>query len=136
MSSTDTTGDQLAGDGIAGDHAAVKATYRRYLQRCNEHRFDELGEFVAENVQGGGQPQGLGSYGDGLRAVVEEIPDFHWELQHVLVDGCWMSAHLVDTGTRADGRAFAFEEFSLYRLADGRIAEVWGNLDVTRLRAR
>jgi hypothetical protein len=26
--------------------------YKRYLQRCNQHRFDELGEFVANEVNG------------------------------------------------------------------------------------
>jgi hypothetical protein len=28
------------------------AFYRRYLKRCNEHRFDEPGEFVADDVNG------------------------------------------------------------------------------------
>ena len=28
------------------DRAELEAFYRRYLQRCNEHRFGELGEFV------------------------------------------------------------------------------------------
>jgi predicted ester cyclase len=48
---------------------------RRYLQRCNEHRFDELGEFVAEDVNG--PTEGLSRYIAGLRAVVEAFPDDH-----------------------------------------------------------
>ena len=28
------------------DRADLDAFYRRYLQRCNEHRFGELGEFA------------------------------------------------------------------------------------------
>ena len=43
------------------------AFYGRYLQRCNEHRFDELGEFVADDVNG--PTEGLGRYIAGLHAV-------------------------------------------------------------------
>ena len=31
------------------EHAELGAFYRRYLQRCNEHRFFELSEFVERN---------------------------------------------------------------------------------------
>ena len=31
---------------MATERAEVEAIYNRYLQRCNEHRFDELDEFV------------------------------------------------------------------------------------------
>jgi hypothetical protein len=43
--------------------------YRRYLKRCNEHRFDTLGEFVADDVNG--PREELSQYIAGLRAVVE-----------------------------------------------------------------
>ena len=33
------------------EHPELKAFYRRYLQRCNAHRFDELAEFVARDVR-------------------------------------------------------------------------------------
>jgi predicted ester cyclase len=65
--------------------------YRRYLQRCNEHRFHELGEFVADDVNG--PTEGLSRYIAGLRAVVEAFPDYQWELQRLLVDGRgWLHA--------------------------------------------
>ena len=34
------------------DPDTLPTFYRRYLGRCNEHRFDELGEFVADDVNG------------------------------------------------------------------------------------
>ena len=64
------------------------AFYGRYLQRCNEHRFDELGEFVADDVNG--PTEGLGRYIAGLHAVVDAFPDYQWELQHLLVDDQWL----------------------------------------------
>jgi predicted ester cyclase len=113
------------------------AFYRRYLQRCNEYRFDELGEFVDHDVRVNGAPMGLAGYAAGLRSVIDAFPDYHWELQHLLVDGDWLSAHLVDTGTHTGtfldlpptGRVISAQEFAVYHLADGKIAEAWGDLD-------
>jgi predicted ester cyclase len=62
----------------------ILAFYGRYLARCNEHRFDDLGEFVADDVNG--PTQGLSRYIAGLRAVVDAFPDYQWQLQHLLVD--------------------------------------------------
>jgi predicted ester cyclase len=115
------------------ERAELEAFYRRYLQRCNEHRCDELGGFVDENVEINGAGEGLKGYAEGLRAVVEASPDYHWDLRHLLVDGCWLSAHLVDTGTTRAGRYISMHEFAMYRVAGGRIVEVWGDLDRTRL---
>ncbi|TCO34581.1 putative ester cyclase [Kribbella steppae] len=115
----------------------MEAFYRRYLTRCNEHRFDDLGEFVDADVRVNGVPTGLDQYAAGMRAVVDAFPDYHWDLQHLLVDGDWLSAHLIDTGTHtgtfldvpATGRTVSAEEFAIYRFSDGKIVDSWGNLD-------
>ena len=117
------------------ERAELEAFYRRYLRRCNEHRFDELGEFVDEDVEVNGAGQGLQAYSAGLAAFADAVPDFHWDLRHLLVDGSWLSAHLVDTGTTPAGRPVSVQEFAIYRVAGGRIVEVWGDLDRTRLMA-
>jgi predicted ester cyclase len=115
------------------DRAELDAFYRRYLERCNERPFGELGEFVGENVEVNGEAVGLRSYAEGLGAVVALVPDYHWDVRHLLVDGCWLSAHLVGTGTTPAGQFISMPEFAIYRMADGRIVEVWGDLDRTRL---
>ncbi|MFI6678238.1 ester cyclase [Kribbella sp. NPDC050470] len=115
----------------------MKAFYRRYLERCNEHRFEELGEFVAADVRVNGSVTGLAGYAAGLRSVVDAFPDYHWEIQHLLVDGDWLSSHLIDTGTHsgtfldvpATGRVITAPEFAVYHLRNGKIAESWGDLD-------
>ena len=66
---------------MATERAEVEAIYNRYLQRCNEHRFDELDEFVDEHVEVNGVVQGLHGYAEGLGAVVEAGPDYHWDLR-------------------------------------------------------
>jgi predicted ester cyclase len=73
------------------------AFYERYLQRCNEHRFDELGEFVAADVRVNDRPQGLEQYVAGLRAMVSAFPDYRWNLRRLFVEGPWLSAYFTDT---------------------------------------
>jgi predicted ester cyclase len=122
----------------------LEAFYRRYNRRCNEHAFERLGEFVANDVEVNGKREGLRGYVDGLGEVVRAFPDFRWELRHLLIDGSWIAAHLVDHGTHtgmfrglsATGRAVTTQEFAFYRIAAGKIAEVWGDLRTAELIAR
>jgi predicted ester cyclase len=121
----------------------LAAFYRPYIACCNEHRFDDLAEFVAPDVVINGDQRGLDAYTEGLRAVVAAFPDYHWNLQHLLTDPPWICARLDDTGTHrhdflgvaATGRTVETQEFAFYRIDAGRIAEVWGtafSLDLLR----
>jgi predicted ester cyclase len=40
-----------------------------------------------------------------------------------------IAAHFADTGTHVSGRAVRTQEFAFYRVAGGRIAEVWVTAD-------
>ena len=115
----------------------LAAFYRRYNACCNEHRFDDLAEFVAPDVVIDGIERDLDAYAEALRAVVRAFPDYRWELRHLLVDPPWIAAHFADTGTHrgpflgvpATGRSVSAQEFAFYRVDAGRIAEVWGTAD-------
>ena len=119
----------------------LEAFYRRYNACCNAHAFDRLGEFVAAEVEINGERRRLDDYARNLSFVVDAFPDFRWDLRHLLVDGDWIAGHFVDTGTHrgtflgvpASGRAVTTEEFAFYRVAEGRIAEVWGTAFHLRL---
>jgi predicted ester cyclase len=122
----------------------IEAFYRVYLQTCNEHRFDDLGEFVAADVVVNGEPRGLEGYVAGLRSVIRGFPDYHWELRHLVVDDEWFAAHLATSGTHrgpllgvpATGRTAGTHEYAVYRTAAGRIAELWGTADDLALRTQ
>jgi predicted ester cyclase len=115
----------------------LETLYRRYNELCNAHTFDRLGEFVSSDVEVNGEVQGLEAYVRGLQAVIAAFPDYRWDLRHLLVDGCWVSAHLLDTGTHkgpflgvaATGRTVSMQEFAIYRVKEGRFAEVWVTAD-------
>lgn len=119
----------------------LESFYRRYNETCNAHRFSRLGQFVAEAVWVNGKPQGLAGYVAGLEAVVAAFPDYRWDLQHLLIDGCWLAAHFTDTGTHrgpffgvpATGRVVTTQELAVYRVDAERIVEVWVAADNLRL---
>jgi predicted ester cyclase len=123
--------------GVNMDRNEHLALYRRYLERCNQHLFDELGEFVAKEV--GGSTEGLANYIKGCSDVVAAFPDYRWSLKHAIVDGDWLAARLIGTGTHAGnfrgvaptGRTISTQEIVMYRFADGKIAECWGDLHTT-----
>jgi predicted ester cyclase len=118
------------------ERADVVAVYERYLARCNEHRFDDLGEFVSEQVSGSGPVDGLAGYIDGVKAVCTAFPDYHWELQQLVVEEDRIAARLIGQGTHTGafsgiaptGRKVTTQELVIYRIADGKIVQCWGDL--------
>ncbi|WP_432521065.1 ester cyclase [Kineococcus sp. SYSU DK006] len=118
------------------ERAGVIALYERYLACCNEHRVDELGDLVSEQVSGSGPVDGLAAYIDGVRAVCVAFPDYQWELQHLVVEADTIAARLVGRGTHTapfsgiapTGRRISVQELVMYRVADGKIVRCWGDL--------
>ena len=116
--------------------ADIAAQYERYLACCNEHRFDELGEFVSEQVGGSGSVAGLAAYIDRCKAVTEAFPDYRWELQHRVVEGDTVAARLTGHGTHTGpfdgiaptGRRITIQELVMYQFTDGQIVQCWGDL--------
>lgn len=110
------------------------ALYHRYLELCNQHKFEELGKFVSTDV--GGSTKGLANYVAGCADVVAAFPDYRWSLQHAFVDRDWLAARLIGTGTHVGsfrsipptGRIIRTQELALYRFGEGKIAECWGDL--------
>lgn len=123
-------------DGLDG-RRELELFYRRYNERCNQHQFDLLGDFVADDVEVNGEVQGLHDYVASLNRIVRAFPDYRWNLRHLLIDDQWLSAHFLDTGTHRGtflgvpptGRAVEIQEFAVYRLDEGKIAEVWVTAD-------
>jgi predicted ester cyclase len=119
------------------ERADLAARYEQYLTCCNEHRFDQLGEFVDERVSGSGSVDGLTAYIERLKAVCTGFPDYHWELQELVVENDTIAARLIGQGTHSGvfdgvaptGRTITTQELVIYRIADGKIIQCWGDLD-------
>jgi predicted ester cyclase len=117
------------------ERADLVALYQRYLERCNEHRFDLLGEFVSGQVGGSGTVDGLAAYIGRLDTVSTGFPDYRWELQDVVVEGDTIAARLIGRGTHtgpfcgiaATGRRISIQELVIYRFAEEKIVQCWGD---------
>jgi predicted ester cyclase len=70
--------------------------------------------------------------------LISAFPDWHWEIRHLVVDGDNIAVHFTVTGTHqgafqgieATGRRVTVSEFTLYRVEDGKFAEVWDLTDM------
>ena len=119
------------------ERADVAARYARYLACCNERRFDQLGEFVDEHVSGSGSVDGLAAYVERVKAVCTGFPDYHWELQELVIEENTIAARLIGRGMHTGffngiaptGRKITIQELVIYRIADGKIIQCWGDLD-------
>jgi aspartyl-tRNA synthetase len=122
-------------DGASAEE--LRALYARYNDCCNRHDFGSLGLFVAEDVHVDDKPTGLAAYVAGLEEVVRAFPDYRWELRHLAVEPPLLAAHFADSGTHRGtflgvpptGRVIRTQEFAFYRVADGRITDVWVTAD-------
>ncbi len=136
MALTDYRQPRMSPSDVDPEHDAVTATYDRYLTRCNEHRFDELGDFVSEHVTGSAPTDGLTAYIEGVRAVCTAFPDYRWELQERVVQGNTIAARLTGRGTHTGsfsaiaptGRRIEVQELVIYRFVDAKITHCWGDL--------
>jgi predicted ester cyclase len=121
---------------MGSERAALAARYEQYLACCNERRFDQLSDFVDEQVSGSAPEDGLAAYIEGVKAVSTGFPDYHWDLQELLVEGNSIAARLIGRGTHTGvfgriaptGRKITIQELVLYRIADGKITHCWGDL--------
>ncbi len=84
---------------MGSERSDLAARYQRYLACCNERRFDQLDEFVSEQVSGSAPVDGLASYVDGVRDVCTGFPDYRWDLQELVIERDTVAARLIGRGT-------------------------------------
>jgi predicted ester cyclase len=73
--------------------------------------------------------------------TIAGFPDWHWDMQHIVIDGDDIVVHFTATGTHqgtfegieATGRPVTISQFTLYRLKGEKFAEVWDLVDMQAL---
>lgn len=116
---------------------ANEALVRRFFEEfCNERRGEVADEIIAGDFISHG-PQAPPAEGpDGVRervGVYQDSLDGHWDVQEVFSTGDRVLARWTGSGThRAElmgvpptGRQIAVDALSVFRIADGKIAEEW-----------
>jgi predicted ester cyclase len=127
---------------MSADESELREFYLAYIQLANAREFDRLDVFTHDPVGVNGQQVSRADITAEFRAYTEIIPDLHWEIQDLAIDGNLIAARLTDTGTPAKewlgmaptGAAVSFTECAFYRIRDGRIEASWYVMDTDGVR--
>ncbi|WP_216638170.1 ester cyclase [Mycobacterium sp. 1423905.2] len=118
-----------------------RALYQSYLDYCNQHDFDSMARFYTPTIEINGAPTDPATVTDQFAPLIEAFPDWHWDIKHLVIDDDNIVVHFTVTGTHrgtfqgieATGRRVSISEFTLYRVEDGKFAEVWDLVDMDAL---
>ena len=109
----------------------------------NDHRADRAPELLSETVIDHNkimltEPEGPGAAQEGLRMLFTAFPDLHADVRQVVDDGECVAVRFELSGTNTGdyrylptptGRRAVWEGIGIFRVADGKIAEIWGTAD-------
>jgi predicted ester cyclase len=120
----------------------LREFYERYIEALNAHEFDRMDEFVHESVVLHSEPSTRAAVVAQLTSITAAVPDFHWEVQEVAVDGESLAARLKNTGTPArewlgaapSGKPVEIVEYAIYRIRDGKFVHMSAVHDAEALR--
>jgi len=106
----------------------LRSFYDRYIAALNARDFDLMDEFIHDEVTLNGKPATRADILAVQREEVGAVPDLHWVLTNLIIDGDRLGAQLVNTGTPAkpfvgvkpSGKSFEVVEYAVYQVVDGR----------------
>jgi predicted ester cyclase len=122
-----------------------KALVERLHEILNSGRLELIPEvyssdFVAHFPKGWSETVSRDGHA-GIRAAIERLragfPDWHEQIQDIIIDGDKVAVRYPSTGTNtgmladrlATGRRISVDELSIFRIANGRVAEQWCLID-------
>lgn len=109
-------------------HIDLRDFYDRYIATLNAQEFDALDRSIHDEVTFNGKPFTREDILIVLRREASAVPDLHWVLTNLIIDGDHLGAQLVNTGTpiktfvgvEPTGKAFEVTEYAVYEVLDGR----------------
>ena len=123
--------------------------YARYTEEVwNSHNPEALAQFVAADAQVHGMTPGVVA-GTGLeylkmraQSLFSAFPDVHFEIEEIVQRDDLLAARVTLEGTqrgefagiRVTGKRMKVYDFAMYRVAGGKITDVWSLIDMQGLR--
>lgn len=122
----------------------LDAVYRKYIDCLNERDWENLGQFVHEEVQHNGRQLGIGGYRAMLQNDNEQIPDLRFEVELLVAQSTWVACRLRFNvtpkgdflGVAVNGRRVTFCENVFYGFDDGKIRDVRSVIDKSAIEAQ
>jgi steroid delta-isomerase-like uncharacterized protein len=117
--------------------AELEKRYRAYLTVLNRRRFDDLDQFVHDELTYHDKPMTRRQYRDMIAGDVAASPDLVFDVGMLVVAGDQVACRLMVNctpeheflGYAPSGKRIAFTEHVFYRFRDGRIANVQSLID-------
>jgi len=115
-----------------------KAIIRRFYESVNKHNPDLIDELVAQGyIDHPRQFQGLENYKQHLRRYYTSFPDSHETIEDIIAEGDKVCIRLKGTATQKGeyrglaptGKKVTWEAHTIFRIVNGKIAEMWGFSD-------
>ena len=116
--------------------------YERYIEALNAHEFDRMDEFVHEDIVLHSEPSTRAAVVAQLNSITDAVPDFHWEIQELAINGDSLAVRAINTGTPTKewlgvaptGRSIEIVEYAIYRIRDGKFLHMSALHDAEALR--
>lgn len=131
------------GGGASAASAANEAVIRHYVALINSHQYEGLRDVLAADfkLHLGNEVLDRDQTIEISKSVFESFPDFNHTIEDVFSSGDRVALRVIDRGTQAgafqgiaaSGRKIEIGQISIYRMVDGRIAEVWEQADLAGL---
>ena len=124
--------------------ADLTEIYRSYIACLNKQAWQNLAQFVHEDVHYNGKRIGLPGYREMLEGDFRAIPDLHFDIHLLICEPPRVASRLnfdctpngMLFGLPVNGRRVAFAENVFYEFRDQRIAHVWSIIDKAAIEAQ
>jgi predicted ester cyclase len=118
--------------------------YRAYIDCLNRRDWEQLGQYVDDEVEHNGRPLELSGYRDMLVKDFEDIPDLRFNVQLLACSPPLVAARLAFKcspkgkflGLNVNGRVVSFAENVFYEFKLSKIASVWSVIDKAAIEAQ
>ena len=118
--------------------------YRAYIDCLNRRDWEQLGQYVDDEVEHNGRPLHLSGYRDMLVKDFEDIPDLRFNIQLLACSPPLVAARLAFKcspkgkflGLNVNGRVVSFAENVFYEFKLSKIASVWSVIDKAAIEAQ
>lgn len=124
--------------------SSLSNRYRAYIDCLNRQHWDQLGQYVDDEVEHNGRPLKLSGYRTMLVQDFEDIPDLRFNIQLLVSTPTVVAARLAFKcspkgkflGLSVDGRMVSFAENVFYKFKLFKIASVWSVIDKAAIEAQ
>jgi predicted ester cyclase len=123
---------------------ANKEIIRRYQDAYNANNLDVLDEVLAPDWKTNGWPQGVPQSIEAAKsfypAILESLPDIHYDTIRLVAEGDWVVQQWIMRGTfkgelaglPPTGEVVECAGISMFRIAEGKIVEHWTHADESK----